>query len=136
MEDPSLSKAESFAGVVLAVAAVDQDIAEEEKKCIQVTLARMRLFKDWQPKQYNAMFGKLTEILNTQGVDALLEMSIDALSPELYETAFTVSVDVVLSDCVVTEREKEFIPKLQQKLNVSDRLAEMILRVMLIKNRG
>jgi hypothetical protein len=63
-------------------------------------------------------------------------MSIDSLSPELYETAFTLSVDVVLSDGVVTREERDFISKLQQKLNVGNRLAAKILEVILIKNRG
>ena len=136
MENTSLSGAEAFAGVILAVAAADHDIADEEIKCIHVTLSRMRLFEGWSSEQYNAMFDKLTDILNTQESKTLLEMSIDSLPPELYETAFTISVDVVLSDGVVTREERDFISKLQQKLNVGNRLAAKILEVILIKNRG
>jgi uncharacterized membrane protein YebE (DUF533 family) len=136
VENTSLSRAEAFAGVILAAAATDHDITDKEIKCIQVTLSRMRLFEGWSLEQYNAMFNKLTDILNTQEGNALLEMSIDSLPPELYETAFTISVDVVLSDGVVTREERDFISKLQQKLNVGDRLAAKILEVIIIKNRG
>jgi uncharacterized membrane protein YebE (DUF533 family) len=136
VENSSLSRAEAFAGVILAAAAADHEITDKEIKCIQVTLSRMRLFEGWSLEQYNAMFNKLTDILNTQEGNTLLEMSIESLPPELYETAFTISTDVVLSDGVVTREERDFISKLQQKLNIGNRLAAKILEVILIKNRG
>lgn len=127
---------EALAGVFLAIAAADGEIADDEEKCICSSLSRMYLFQGWDEEQYNSMFQKLIDILNEQGVDTLLDMSIAAVPLQLHETVYVIAADLVLSDRIVQREEKKVLHKLEQKLNIKDELAEKILQVMIIKNRG
>ena len=130
------NKNEALAGVFLAIAAADGEIADDEEKCICASLSRMHVFQEWEKEQYDVMFQKLTAILNEQGVQALLKMSIAAIPAELYETVFVIAADLILSDRIVKREEKKVIQQLQQQLNINEDLVEKILEVVIIKNRG
>ncbi len=130
------NKHEALAGIFLAIASSDGEIADDEEKCICTSLSRMHLFQEWEEEQYDSMFQKLTNILNERGVQALLKMGIAAVPTELYETVFVIAADLVLSDRVVRREEKKIIHQLQQQLNIKQELVEKILEVVIIKNRG
>ena len=128
-------EAESFAGVVFAAVAADERITDEELKYLHIIFSRMRLFDAWAAVQYQPLFDKLNNILNNQGLDRLMEMSIESLPPKLYQTAFALSVDLVLADGIVTREEKDFLYDLQQKMGIETDLATKIIEVIIIKNR-
>ena len=129
-------KTGAFAGVVFAAVASDERITDKELNYLRIILSRMRLFEGWSDSQYQSLFDKLNDILKKQGFDTLLEKSIGALAPKLYQTVFAISVDLVLADGIVTREEKDFLYDLQQKLGMETDLATRIIEVIIIKNRG
>ena len=70
------------------------------------------------------------------GPEKLLEKCYTAVPPELAETVFANSVDIVLADGVVEDDEKEFIDDLQLKLELDAKRAKTIVQVMVYKNQG
>ncbi len=133
---PISDKAEAFAGVAFAAIAVDRQIKDIELIYLQAIFSRMRLFEGWTVGQYKSLIEKLRGILKKQGVEALLDMSIQALPSKFYQTAFAISVDLVLADGVVTKEEKDFLYELQQRLDIDTDLATKIIGVIIIKNKG
>jgi uncharacterized tellurite resistance protein B-like protein len=138
---PSTSKSkltnqEAFAGVLLGASACDGHIAEDEVQALVTTLIRMKLYERLQPHQLQKIWNKLTKLLKKQGVDELIDACILSLDDELRATAFTNACDIVLADGVVEPDEKEFIDKLQEKLEIEPDLARLIADVMVAKNKG
>lgn len=131
-----LSPSEGFAGVLLGAIACDGHIADEEVSGLWTILPRMKLFQGWGGPQFNAMADKLIGILKREGLDSLLAKSTGVVPPELRETAFANACDLVLSDGVVDQSEKEFLNSLCQRLQVSGDKALTIVEVLIIKNRG
>lgn len=132
----SLSKAEAFAGVIIAAVASDQELSEDEIKFMQFMFSRMRLFQGWAKEQYNTLFHNLLRVLKQQGLDTFLEMCIRVLPEKLYQTVFAISVDLVLADGSVSREEKDFLYDLQKHLEIDTELASKIIEVIIIKNRG
>jgi hypothetical protein len=131
-----LSDIEAFAGVAFAAIAADKQIKDIELIYLQTIFSRMRLFKGWTVGQYKSLFDKLRSIQEKQGFEAFLDMSVQALPPKLYQTAFAISVDLVLADGIVTKEEKDFLYDLQRRLGIKLDLATKIIEVITIKNKG
>jgi hypothetical protein len=126
---------EAFAGVAFAAIAADRDIKDIELLYLQTIFSRTRLFSGWTAEQYKAVFEKLHQRLNTHGWERLLEESARALSPDLYQSIFAISLDLVLSDGIVRDEEEEFLYKLQKQLGIAQDLASKITHVIAIKNQ-
>ena len=131
-----LNSQESFAGILLGASACDGHIADDEVQSLVTALLRMQLYKRFDSNQFNKMLNKLHGILKKKGVDALIDACVNGLPDELNKTAFTNACDIVLSDGVVEPDEKEFIDKLQAKLNIEANAAKTIAQVMVVKNKG
>lgn len=115
-------------GVLSAAMHTDEMSTEDKKRCLHGLLSRMHLFDGWTDEQYQHMFEKLDDMLKNQGMTAL--------PIKLRPTAFALSVDVVLADGMVMDEEKDFLYTLQQLLEIENSLAQKILEVIIIKNRG
>ena len=84
------------------------------------------------PAAVNRLIGELKRT----GPERLLEKSYPAVPPELRECVFANACDVVLSDGVVEQDEKDFIDSLQTKLEIDAKRAKTIVQVMVYKNHG
>jgi hypothetical protein len=131
-----LSHPEAFAAVLLGAVACDGHIAAEECQGLWTIMERMKLYSNWSPNKYNQMMDRLIGILKREGLEGLIEKAASSLPDDLRETAFAGACDLVLADGVVEDAEKEFLDKLQKKLDISGDLALTIVEVMIIKNRG
>ncbi|MCP4395759.1 MAG: tellurite resistance TerB family protein [bacterium] len=132
----TMTENEALAGLLSAAMHTDDVSTEDEKRCLHGLLSRMRLFEGWTDEQYRQMFEKLEHLLRNQGLTTLMELSSKALPLKFRPTAFALSVDVVLADGMVMDEEKDFLYTLQQVLEIEDPLAQKILEVIIIKNRG
>ncbi len=135
-ETPSLNNTEAFAGIVLAAVASDGNISESETTCLHFIFSRMRMFRGWLEQDYHAMTAKLLQRLDQQGFVHFLDTTIQYLDPKYYQTVFAISVDLVMADGTVTREEKDFLYLLQKKLEIDGDLANQIIGVIIIKNRG
>ncbi len=127
---------EGFAGILLGASACDGHIADEEVQSLFTMLARMKMFQRFNDKQWSTLMNRIMGVLKRKGVDELLEQAVSALPTELGETAFANACDIVLADGIVEDDEKEFIDKLQARLNIAGDHALTIVQVMVIKNKG
>jgi uncharacterized tellurite resistance protein B-like protein len=127
---------EGFAGILLAAAAADGHIAEEEAQGLWRAIERMKLFSSYTPEKFNRMMDVLLKVLKKGGPEALVEKCVPALPERLRATAFCNAVDIVLADGTVEEEEEELIEKLKGALEVDEAEAKTIIKVMVIKNRG
>jgi len=131
-----LTEAEAFAGVVISSAASDYKLADQEVKFIYFMFSRMRLFKDWTTAQYDKMFAKLLSLLKEKQTNEFLDLCIHSLPQQLYRTAFAAAIDLTVSDGYLSDEEKDFLYELQRKMGLETDIANKIIEVILIKNRG
>jgi tellurite resistance protein len=134
--DNTVSKQEAFTGILLAAAAADGHISEEEADGLWTTIGRMKLFANFTADKFKRMMDSLLKTLKKGGPDLLLQRCVPALPEELHATAFANACNIVLADGVVEGEEKELLEKLQHKLELPGDEAMDIVRVMVIKNRG
>jgi len=127
---------EGFAGVLLCASACDGHIGDEEAQILNINLRQKKLYQRVSEPQMNSMMDRLLGELRRGGTEKLLEKSYEAVPPELRETVFANSVDIVLADGVVEEDEKVFIDDLQGKLEIDGKRAKTIVQVMVYKNQG
>jgi hypothetical protein len=134
--DKTVTKQEAFTGLLLAAAACDGHIAEEEAQGLWTAIERMKLFANYTPDKFNKMMDTLLKILKKGGPDLLVDKCVPALPEELRATVFANACDLVLADGVVEAEEKAFIEKLQNRLGIPGDEAMDIVRIMVIKNQG
>ncbi len=134
--DKTVTKQEAFTGILLAAAAADGHISEEEAQGLWTAIERMKLFSNFTPDKFNKMMDTLLKFLKKGGPDLLVEKCVPALPDELRATAFANACDLVLADGVVEAEEKALIEKLQNRLEIPGDEAMDIVRVMIVKNRG
>ncbi|GAB4528759.1 MAG: hypothetical protein Tsb0014_10270 [Pleurocapsa sp.] len=132
----NLSPVESFTGIMLATMAVDGHISSEEKQNLVVTLNRMKLFKDYDREHIANTIKELINVIKNQGADALLMAGVSGLPEYLYETAFVISTDLILSDGKVANEELSILSKLSEALSIPQDKVDTIIEIMMIKNKG
>ncbi len=96
----------------------------------------MKLYQRITPNQFGSMMDRLLGVLKRGGPEKLLSVAVPAVPPELRETAFANAVDIVLADGVVDPEEKTFIDSLSGQLEMDEKRAMAIIKVMVFKNKG
>lgn len=132
----SFGPQEGFAGVLLAASACDGHIADEEVQSLITTLIRMKMYQNVPPHKFNSMMDRLLGVLKRGGPEQLIKTALPAVPPELRETVFANSCDIVLADGIVEDDEKAFIDDLMIKLELDRTRAKTIVQVMVFKNQG
>jgi hypothetical protein len=127
---------EGFAGVLLATAAHDGHLADEELTSLFNTLTRMKLYQHVPEQKFRTMIDRLIGALKRGGPEDLMRASIPAVPPELRETVFAGAADIVLADGIVEQDEKEMLNNLMIALELDSNRAMTIVRVMVVKNKG
>src|SRR4051812_12906110 len=127
---------EGFAGVLLATAAHDGHIADEEVTSLLNTLSRMKLYQQVPDQRFRGMMDRLLGILKRGSPEQLMSQSVKACPPELRETVFAAATDIVLADGVVEQEERELLNSLMIALELDSNRATTIVRVMVVKNKG
>jgi tellurite resistance protein len=133
---PSFSSAEAFAAVIVAAVASDGYLAPEEADALLSSLSRMHLFREYADEELRKLLSTLCQQLQQNGVGCLFEVAKNSIPPELHATAFAVATDLILSDGLMSGEEQDFLNDLYQVLDLPDDMANRILDVMMIKNRG
>lgn len=132
----TLSIPESVAGICLVAVCADGDLSTEEIDVLLSSLTRLKMFRSYSSDVMVRMLNRLISVIKRQGLNALLEMVLQSLPQDLYETSFAIAVDLVLADGEVTEEEEQLLEDLYIKLNIPEDLASQIITVLEIKNKG
>lgn len=136
MTSSSMGPAEALASIALVAIAADGYLAEQESQDMTMLLARMGLFSSYSSEALSRLFARLLERLKREGPGALVNQAKTVLPPDLRETAFAIATDLVLSDRTVTPQEQSFLEDLHVILEIPNAMAQQIVQVMTIKNRG
>lgn len=124
---------EAWIAIMHACIAVDDDVADEELEELSETLASKTLFEGHDVLAYSKrVFYAHTQI----GSKRLIDNAVDKIAVENRATLFAQVIQLVLSDCVVADKEKELIKYLYSALDLEAELASKIVDVILILNKG
>jgi tellurite resistance protein len=129
-----LTKQEGIVAVMLAIAAADGHISDEEIEDLISRLRRLQLFSGLTDDQLIAAANKPFDLLRKGGPDELIRSASPALPQQLRESAFAIAVDLAFSDGSVADEEKQLIEKLQHEFGISDEIATQTVNVMITKN--
>lgn len=131
-----MGAAEALASIALVAIAADGYLADQEGEDMTMLLSRMALFSNYSKDAVHHLFDMLLTRLKTEGPGVMVDQAKAILTQDLRETAFAVATDLVLSDRTVTPQEQAFLEDLYRILEIPGPLAQQIVQVMTIKNRG
>ncbi|MHC2991825.1 hypothetical protein OB13_09605 [Pontibacter sp. HJ8] len=123
---------EAWIAIMHACIAVDDDVSDEELEELAQTLADKKLFDGHDIMAYSKrVFYAHAQV----GSKLLIDNSVDHVAVENRATLFGHTIQLVLSDCVVTEKEEELIQYLYSALDLDAAQAHQIVEVILILNK-
>lgn len=131
-----LTVPEAFAAILVASVAADGTLSTAESARLGGLLSTSRILPPNPADGSPNVIERALALLADHGAPAVLTACAAVLPPELRPAAFAQAVDLVLADGRIAQREKAFIDELQGVLQVDDAMAEKIVEVLLIKNRG
>jgi tellurite resistance protein len=130
------SPAEAVIAVVLAAVGSDGYVSNEECERAWISISHMQLFRSYSADVVNRMFSKWGGILGRHGFNYVMLIARQSLPLDLRATVFAIAADLVLADGELDPQEEEFLNTLYQLLEVPPEIAQQIVMVMAIKNRG
>lgn len=136
MTESSMGTAEALASIALVAIAADGYLADQEGQDMTMMLSRMALFSSYSKDAIHHLFDMLLSRLKTEGPGVMVDQAKAVLPQDLRETAFAIATDLVLSDRTVTPQEQAFLEDLYRILEIPSPLAQQVVQVMTIKNRG
>lgn len=132
----TLTPGQAFASICLIAVAADGVITGNESQAITTIFSRMNLFSDISGNNMRDMIDMLLNILKAGNAKALFDKAVVALPADLKETVFAITTDLVLADGELSEEEETLLDELYNALSIPEALADKIIDVMLIKNKG
>ncbi len=134
--DIKLEPAEAFAAIALIAVAADDVITTSESQALTLLFSRMELFSKYSADSLREMTDKLLGIIKNKDIKPLFDAAVAAVPKDLKETLFAVTTDLVLSDGDLAEEEEQLLNELYAALKISSEMAEKIIDVISIKNKG
>lgn len=134
--DIKLEPAEAFAAIALIAVAADGVITESEKQGISNIFSRMELFSNYSEERKKEILNRLLDMIKKKEIKPLFDAAVPKLPQELKETVFAISTDLVLVDGSLAEEEEQLLNELYNALEISETVANNIIDVMIIKNKG
>ncbi|TAF78078.1 MAG: hypothetical protein EAZ53_00420 [Bacteroidetes bacterium] len=127
------SEKEAYAAIIYATMAIDGEISEEEVHDLIEMVSHNKMFKG---TNINEVFKTIAANYKAAGsFEKMVEVAIPLISEKNKDKLFVTVVDVVLSDGVIAQKEKELIEKLKIGLGIPDALAKSAVEVLIIKNK-
>ncbi len=124
---------EAWIAIMHSCIAVDDDVADEELELLTQTLVCKSLFSDHDIKEYY----KTVLLMQAQlGSKHLIDNSVDKVAVENRPTLFALTMELVLADGILAEKEIEIIAYLSSALDLDAELANKIVAVVMILNNG
>jgi uncharacterized tellurite resistance protein B-like protein len=130
-EEIALTPEEALMGIIVGSVCADGFVQEEELTQLTAALCRIKLLKHAQVEN---MMNQMANFVGMSSAQALISKSVKYLPQEMRASAFATAIDLMLSDGVISQPEKEIIEQLQIDLEIPDSLGQEIAKVMLIKN--
>lgn len=121
---------EAWIAIMHACIAVDEDVADEELEELACALACKDIFEDHDVREYY----RTVLLTHAQiGSKRLIDNSVDEISPANKPALFGLTIELVLADGIITEKEDELIRYLYSALDLEENLANQIVNDILIQ---
>lgn len=119
--EQELTPEEAIIAIGIVTIASDTEVEDIEADVLVDILAEIELFENYDSDEIDEMFNKVNEIVEEEGVEALLNSAVEALpNSDLRDAALMTAMLVVASDDAIPEEEEGFLGTLQEMLNISD----------------
>jgi Tellurite resistance protein TerB len=124
---------EAWIAVMHACIAVDEDVADEELEELSETLACKPLFEGHNIREYYR-----TVLLNHAriGSKQLIDNSVDAVAPANKAALFAASIELLIADGVLADKEQELVRYLYSALDLEEEQAKKIISNVLDQYQG
>jgi tellurite resistance protein len=125
----ALSPELAIAAIGLFSAFADgESVDEVESYALGEMLSSIDLYEDFSEEDFGALGSEIANLINEEGVEAVVGQAISTAKDEgLEEAAYVVALIVVAADGEVPEEEQEYIDSLHQALGISaERAGEII----------
>jgi tellurite resistance protein len=125
---------QALIAVMIASMEANGHTSPEEAQRAHHMIWSMRRFRQRDGEDVDELIDIVRERMEQSGIDAVLEQAVGMLPARLRQSAFAVATDLLLADAVLQRSERRFLLGLAKGLGLPPKLAQEILRVMLIKN--
>ena len=116
-----------------ACIAVDGDVADEELDEMSDTLAGKAMFEGHDVLAYSRrVFYAHTQI----GSKQMIDNSVDMVAPENRANLFAQTIQLVLSDGVLLDKERDIIKYVYSALDLDEAVAKKIIDDFRLQNQG
>ena len=120
--------------VLIAAMDANQHVSREEAWRAHHLIWSMRRFRNQPGEKVDRLIDIVRDRMETLGKPAVLQAAARTLPARLRQPVFAAAIDLMLVDTRLERSEKDFVSALATALKVPARLADEILRVLLIKN--
>lgn len=131
----SLSNEESFIGIIVSITAADGDISDEETADLISILNKSKTISKLDSNNFKKAVDKVFRVLKVNGVEKLLELSMNGLNETLQVGLFSLACDLAYSDGYIEKAEEQVLERLKDCFKISDEDAINIVQVITIKNK-
>lgn len=132
---PSFNVQQAIMTIVVGAVKADGQVSREEVIRLRSMCSLSPVFAANTGEQDTAVIS-FADNVTTQMGDQAVEKAIEALTPELRETAFAFACDMILADGVLGPDEEIFITKLAGKCAISDEVGRSIIYTTIVRNRS
>lgn len=129
---PTLEQ-EAWIGVIYACANADKNVSDFEIEQLSRILTFKSIFREYNKIE---LYKKVSEAALNMTNEKLIDVCVPLISDEWRATVFALAVELVVGDGNLEAFEEKIIEYLQKKLDISDELAQKIVDVILIKQKG
>lgn len=114
----------------LMIVAATSDSAITEKELVRITalIDRLPVFEGFDRERFEEVANQCADMLNTAGLDMVVDAAVDALPVKLQDTAYAVAVEVTAVDLHLEQEELRFLELLRDRLDL-DRLTTAAIEV-------
>lgn len=125
----TISVQQAMIYVMVTITAVDARIGDPELKRIGRLVQTLPVFKGFDVERLTHVAQECGEILQVDGgLEAVLGLVAEALSPPLRETAYALAVEVAVADQMIAREELRFLARLRDALGLDKLLTAAIER--------
>lgn len=128
---------EALVYIMVIVSASDRNMRDEELARIGAIIRTLPAFADFPQSRTLEAAQDCQKLLHEEaGLEGVLAMISNALSPEMRETAYALAVDVASADHSVALEELRILDILRSKLAIDDAAVGAIDRAASIRHRA
>jgi uncharacterized tellurite resistance protein B-like protein len=132
-ENPVISELEAWVGILYSCISADNQIKDSETASLSKLLYSKEKFVgiDILP-----LYAKSSNLKTELGQLKYITACCEVIKEEDKETVFALALEIVLSDGLLGEEEKNIIEFLSKRLKINTGMASKIIEVIFLKNRG